>query len=172
MRKLALILAGIFLIALCGCTKFEVRNEIHPEIVIMGDTVGLTYMLGDLKVSDSLEDISGKFIRYFKQHEDDLVLSLHIDYNEAKHTEIYFTYFLRGLEIAQNTNVVSSDILLAHRDSIDGFLLIQLDGENMLEEEQDKVLNEPQLGPTQEPEKLEQKPVKTERRLGFQPICF
>jgi hypothetical protein len=41
-RLFLLLIIGIFFVG-CGCTSYEVLTEIHPEVTIVGDIVGIRY---------------------------------------------------------------------------------------------------------------------------------
>ena len=127
MKKILTICLAIFIV-LTSCTKFEVRNEILPKINIVGDKIGLKYYLGPILVNDELDDISSEIFNYIKKRKNNLKLGLVISYNDGINQDVWFNYYIDGISIEENQNVVDCQILLAHRDKIKGFTLIELNG--------------------------------------------
>ncbi len=126
MKNLLLLCMCVFIVT--ACTKFEIRNEIKPKIYIVGNSVGVEYMLGDILVSDELKQLSDKTIKYFEDNKDNITMRLYIEYNAEVNTSCYFNYFIGGIKIATNKDVVSSDLLLAKKDSISGFVMLNQAG--------------------------------------------
>ena len=122
MRKALISFLCIFI--LTACTKFEITDEIKPKIYIVGDSVGIEYELGDIIVADELKNLSPKMFQYFKENKDNITMRLQISYNAETTTTCYFKYYIGGIKIATNKNVVSSDLLIAKRDLINGFVLL------------------------------------------------
>jgi len=149
MKRLFLIcLSFLFLIA--SCTQYEVRNVIYPEVSVIGDKVGISYMLGPIKVNDTIYDASEQCVRYFKENKSNIKMDLYIDYRDIKNEDTRFKYYIKGILMAENLNVVTSDTLLKHRDEIDGFILIKLNGANYIQENDNTPLNEPKSEPIKE----------------------
>ena len=122
MKNIFLLFLCVFIVA--ACTSFEITNEIKPKVYIVGDSVGIEYTLGDILVADELEDLSPKMLQYFEKNKDNITIRLHIDYNTEVNSTCYFTYYIGGIKIAQNKNVVSADLLMAKKDSISGFVML------------------------------------------------
>ena len=127
MKRLFLICLS-FLFLITACTQYEVRNTINPEITIIGDKVGVSYMLGPIKVNDTLHDVSQEGIKYFRENKSNIKMDLFIQYNDGQNQDAIFKYYVKGILMGENRNVVKSDILLNHRDVIEGFTLIELNG--------------------------------------------
>jgi len=122
MKKIFLLFLCVFIVA--ACTKFEITNKIKPKVYIVGNSVGIEYMLGDILVADELEDLSPKMLQYFENNKDDITIRLHIYYNEEQNTSCHFSYYIGGIKIATNKDVVSSDLLIAKKDLISGFVML------------------------------------------------
>ncbi len=122
MKKILMLFLCVFIVA--SCTKFEITNEIKPKIYVIGDSVGVEYILGDILVADELEDLSHKMLQYFEENKDNITMRLHIYYNTEVSMTTYFTYYIGGIKIAENENVVSGDLLIAKKDLIDGFVVL------------------------------------------------
>ncbi len=119
---------NIFLLFLCvfiltACTKFEIITEIKPKVYIVGNSVGIEYTLGDILVADELKYLSPEILQYFKKNKDNITIRLRVYYNEEVNTTCYFTYHLGGIEIAKNKDVVSTDLLMAKKHLISGFMM-------------------------------------------------
>jgi hypothetical protein len=114
---------------MCACTQYEIRNTITPEVTIVGDKVGISYMLGPIKVNDQLTRVGKESINYFIKNEGNVKLDLFIEYNGNDGNDItMFKYYIAGILMSKNHNVVKSEILLKYRDEIEGFMLIKLKG--------------------------------------------
>jgi hypothetical protein len=111
-----------------SCTNYEIRNTITPEVTIVGDKIGISYMLGPIKVNDILNRVGKESVNYFIKNEGNVKLDLVIEYNNNGSDYTLFRYYISGILVSNNSNVVKSDILLKHRDSIPGFTLIKLEG--------------------------------------------
>jgi hypothetical protein len=130
----------LFIILLIfGCTHFEIHNEIHPTIKIMGRDVGLVYKLGNLTISDTWEDVDEDKIEYLKKNKDDLKINLYIRYNNEMNSNIYFAYYVDGFEFEENINVISSDILIANMNTIPNFYLYKINGDKVMEENEEEI---------------------------------
>jgi len=127
MKKILTMVLVIFIV-LTSCTKFEIRNEIEPKINIVGDKIGLQYNIGPIQVNDELNDLSAELFKYIEKHKKNLKLGLVISYNDGINQDVWFNYYIDGISIEENQNVVDCQILLAHRDKIKGFTLIELNG--------------------------------------------
>lgn len=122
MKKILLLFLCVFIIV--SCTKFEITNEIKPKVYIVGDSVGIEYTLGDILVADELEDLSPKMLQYFEKNKDNITMRLHICHDGAINTSCYFTYYIGGIKVAENVNVVSTELLIVKRDLISGFVML------------------------------------------------
>lgn len=122
MKKILISFLCIFIVA--ACTKFEITNEIKPKVYIVGDSVGIEYTLGDILVADELEDLSPKMLQHFENNKDNITMRLHIIYNEEQNATCYFNYYIGGIKIATNKDVVSSNLLMAKKDLISGFVML------------------------------------------------
>jgi len=125
MKKILIVFLCVFIVA--SCTKFEIINEIKPKVYIVGDSVGIEYILGDILVADELNDLSPKMLQYFKNNKDNITIRLHISYNEEVNNTCYFNYYMGGIKISENKGVVSTDLLIAKRDLIKGFVMLSDD---------------------------------------------
>ena len=157
-----MIFSALYLICLflfVGCTKYEVRHTIKPKITIIGYSVGLSYMLGPIKVNDTLSDLSDKTVLYLKTHEDSLEIDLVIEYDDIKNSSTHFIYFIRGVLIGKNIDVVKNDVLLAHKNEISGFLVFKENGNipNQIVPAGEITLETPDVSPDKFPE---QKPIR------------
>lgn len=143
----------ILFIMCASCTKYEVRNTISPEVIIIGDKIGISYMLGPIKVNDTLNGVSGSSISYFNNNKDNIKIDLFIEYNDNNGTDTIFKYYISGVLMSENRNVVKNDILLKNRDSIEGFTLIELSGSTPAEvKEEGQILSTPSVKlPEQKP---------------------
>jgi hypothetical protein len=121
MKKIFLF-SSIILI-LISCTQFEIMEEINPKITIIGDKIGLQYYLGDLFINDTWIDVPSSIIDYLKIHEK-VAFGLKVSYDETEKYDVFFNYYLNGVLVAQNKNVVSADMLQAHANKIRNFLCI------------------------------------------------
>ncbi|MFX1538182.1 MAG: hypothetical protein ACFFDI_28640 [Promethearchaeota archaeon] len=121
MKQLRFLL--IFTVLFISCTKFELPiTEIYPTISIIGDKIGLEYTLGDLKICDTLSNVSDKYIEYIEHHKENVKFAVKVEYNNEGVSSTYFTYYVDGVQLITTENVVSADALIQHRDSIDGFI--------------------------------------------------
>lgn len=151
MKKLFLICLS-FLFLITACTKYEIRNVIYPEVTIIGDKIGISYMLGPIKVNDTIKDASNQCVRYFIENKSNIKMDLYIEYKDIKNTNTRFKYYIKGILMAENIDVVSSDNLLKHRDEIDGFVLIKLNGTNYIHTNNNPQVNELKSEPIKERE--------------------
>ena len=122
-----------------GCTHFEITNEIHPTIKIIGRSVGLTYKLGNLNVADTLEKVDKDIIEYLEKNKDTLKINLYIKYNNEQRDEVKFIYYVDGIEFKTTYNTVSSDMLIANMDNIPNFYLYKIKGDKVMEENEEKI---------------------------------
>ena len=126
----------IILFVLIGCTKFEIVNEIYPEVTIIGKEVGVVYKLGNLTVSDTWYKLGSEKIEYLKNPDNPKKYTLHVIFDEENHTDPYFFYYINGINFAK-TNPVSEEVLLANMEHIDNFFLHKLDGNEVTEKNEE-----------------------------------
>lgn len=139
MKKLLPLFIALLII---GCTHFEITNEIHPTIKIIDRTVGLTYKLGNLNVADTLEKVDKDIIEYLEKNKDTLKINLYIKYDNEATYETIFTYYVDGIKFAYTKNAVSSDMLIANMDNIPNFYLYKINGDEVMEEDKEKIEKE------------------------------
>lgn len=133
------ILLCFVILLLTSCTHFEITTEIEPiKLTVIGRDVGLVYKLGNITISDTLKKIDKDIIKYIEEH-DDYIITLKVKYKDSKSSSTYFYYYIDGIFIKYNTSVVSSDILLANIDNIDGFHLHKIRGEKVMEEDEEVI---------------------------------
>jgi hypothetical protein len=124
-----------------SCTSFEIRNEIKPKISIVGNQIGLQYNLGNLKVVDQLDDLTNKIFEYIEKHADGdgltFTLIIRCDNNDGTASKTYFEYYLNGILVEKNTNVVKAKYLLQNYDSIEGFIVHEVNGKTFEEWRED-----------------------------------
>lgn len=117
-----LVILALSSLMLVSCTKVETSNRIYPDVHIVGDRIGISYQLGDILVNDELEDLSNKMFDHFKNHKDNIVLTLHVYYNDAEKSKTEFTYYINGIKLCTNDDVVDVQTILAHKNSIPGLV--------------------------------------------------
>jgi hypothetical protein len=138
-----------------SCTNYEIRNTISPEVTIVGDKIGISYMLGPIKVNDTLKRVGRESVNYFIKNKGNVKLDLYVAYNDIQNTDAVFKYYISGILMSENRNVVKSEILLKYRDEIEGFMLIKLNGAPTR-----KVKKDGQLHLTPSVKLPEQKPIE------------
>lgn len=139
MNKMKKLFPLFIILLIFGCTHFEVYNEIHPTIKIIGEEVGVIYKLGNLTISDTWDDIDEDKIEYLKKNKDDLKITLYIRYDNEMNSNIYFTYYVDGFEFEKNMNVISPDMLIANMNTIPNFYLYKINGDKVMEENEEKI---------------------------------
>ena len=111
MKKILLFCIMISLIITSCClTSYTLYIEIEPEIYIIGDSIGLTYMLNDFKIVDEIKNISPKKLQYIIDNKDDIKFNVIIKYDEWA-AEINAEYYIKGIKITTNS-LTNSDILI------------------------------------------------------------
>ena len=83
-------------------------------------------------------------------------MRLHIIYDEEVNYTCYFTYYIGGIKIAENKDVVSSDLLMAKKDLIGGFVMLSESGsttKKSIKKETPKKIEKIQKESKPEPEK-------------------
>lgn len=130
MRYIKNLLMIVMIVMLMGCNHFEISNEINPKLTIIGRDIGLLYKLGNLTISDTWEGVNKEKIEFLK-NTDDLVFTLFVSHVESNSSLAYFNYYVNGVIFQENHTVPSATaaILIANRDSIEGFHLYRLDNE-------------------------------------------
>jgi predicted phosphodiesterase len=157
-------LSILLLLFIISCTHWEASDEINPEITFVGNKIGLIYQLGNLTVNDTLDDLSGDIYNYLKTHQNTAKISLLIVYNENLNTSANFNYYINGVRVETNLDVVSKDVLLMEKESLPNFRCIEGNcGKKEDEKEEIKVKEEP----VQKPPVIENKQLtkKKEKRL-------
>lgn len=140
MRKLLMyVIIGIILI---GCTHFEISNEIHPKVTIIDRDVGLVYKLGNILISDTIERVNKEKIKYLKEN-DGVKFTLHVTLEEDVNYNPQFYYYINGIILSDDgTSPVSSELLLANMDNIDGFNLYKINGKEVSEYDEEIIQEE------------------------------
>ncbi len=106
MKKLLCILFCIFITI--SCTKFEDTVSVQPKIHLVGDIIGLDYTLYGEHILDEIRDASPQMVNYFAKHQNDLNLRVHVYFNEGNRNTVYFTYYIGGVKICTNEDVLST----------------------------------------------------------------
>jgi len=104
-----------------SCIKHDEVINIQPKIHIVGDIIGIEYRLYRWNILDEIRGASSMMVKYFEDNKDDLNLRLHIYVNEAQKSTVYFTYYIGGVKICTNKNILSlNDIKIVQRDLRNG----------------------------------------------------
>ncbi len=108
MKKKLCMLFCIFLLVV-SCTEFQDTIDIHPKVHLVGDIIGLEYSIYNWNILDEIRGASPQMVQYFSDHKEDLNLRLHIYLNTAKNHTTYFTYYIGGVKICTNYDILSSN---------------------------------------------------------------
>lgn len=125
MKKYFLAILLIFIMS--ACTHFEATNEIHPKVTVVGNKIGLEYKLGNLTITDQFDDIDTSIYRYILEHKDTIRFTLKIVYDDSGNTVVFFQYYVNGVHVATNKDVVSKDLILMERENIPNFRCVEGD---------------------------------------------
>ena len=143
MKYIKNLLMFIMIVMLMGCSEFEVSSTIHPKMTIIGRDIGVVYKLGNLTISDTWEKVDKDKIAFLKNKDwEDLIFTLYIKYNDEGGSDVpYFFYYINGILFEDNHIIptVSGKLLIANMDSIDGFHLYKLNG-NEVNEKNDEII--------------------------------
>lgn len=147
MKYIKNLLMFTMIIMLLGCSEFEISNEIYPKLTIVGRDIGVVYKLGNLTISDTWEKVDKDKLKYIKENIEkqdgfaNLTFTLYIRYDEVNSDAPYFYYYINGIAFKESHLIptVSGKLLIAHMDSIEGFHLYKLNG-NEVNEKNDEVI--------------------------------
>jgi len=73
----------------------------------VGDIIGLEYSIYEGNILDEIRGASPMMVKYFADNKDTLKLRLHIYVNEPNRHTTFFTYYIGGVKICTNTDVLS-----------------------------------------------------------------
>ena len=159
-------LSVLFIFLLFGCTHFEAVNEIHPKVTVVGNKIGLEYKLGNLIVADQFDDIDSSIYKYIIENKDTIRFTLKIEYDDSGNTAVFFQYYVNGVHVETNKDVVSKDLLLMERENIPNFKCIEGDAcrtKNTKNDVNQEVIEEQKVIETPQP--IENKQPQKEKRL-------
>ena len=116
--KTILFFCIIISLGITSCSDYRLYIEIEPEIYIVGDSVGLKYMLNDHIISHELNSVSPEKLQYIKDNKDNIKFNAIIEY-DGFDQEIKFVYYIKGIKISTNYLEYDEDLIETIKITVD-----------------------------------------------------